>query len=226
MIGLSVTEAVYQHEGKPPVDKPVVFDREVLCGTCRKALPGAPANRILTSQFGSWDAVVPDPVSGTRWLCAPCAWAWRATAYRRRATIIRKSEGAKGAEVAVAHPNRAELVEALTGPIQADVAICVPLSGKKAVLPTAQWGRLASDATTLLWTSRDLRYLRSILRLRNLGTGEADLREPSPPYYLLAKTDPCLHEDIARLWEFLQPIRENKVLFPLFLHLSRKDKAS
>lgn len=128
--------------------------------------------------------------------------------------------------VTIERPTRAGLVSALSGPVGTDVAICVPLSGKKVVLPTAQWGKVASDARVISWTPRHLRQLRAAVALREMGVGEPDLADDAPPFYLLSRTDPSEHAEITRMWRVLDPLRSDKTLLPLFLHLSRKDKAS
>lgn len=222
MTGLSVTAAVYQHEGKPSVDKPVTFDSDALCGTCRERAQTAPAHLILTSQFGSWDAIIVDPKTGARWLCAACAWAWRAVKYRQKATIVRLSEDG---DVSVEHPPLTGLLDALDGPIPLNVAISVPLSKKKAVLPTARWGQVAFDTMRTTWTPRMLRQLRAARHLRARGVAEPDLLADSPPGYLLAKVDtPEEHDLVVRLWRALDPVRHDKTFMPLLLTLSRKDK--
>lgn len=223
MVGISVTKAVYQFEGNPSVDKPVMFDHAAVCGNCETASLTAPASKILTSQFGSWDAIIEDPKGG-RWLCDSCAWAYRSVPYRRAAAIVTLSEAGEGMGGKVEWATKADLVQALSRPIPSNMAISIPLSGKKIVLPTARWGMVATDARLLRWSPRNHRQLKAALELRALGTGEVALAEPSPPYYLLDKTDTGDHPRIKMLWDALKPVRDDKMMLPLIQNLSRKDK--
>lgn len=223
MDGFSVTKAVYQFEGNPSVDKPVIFDNASICGNCKTPSKTAPASRILTSQFGSWDVIMEDPKGG-RWLCEPCAWAYRSVPYRRSPAVVTVDGADDGAVSKVMWANRADLVQMLSRPIPSTMALSIPLSGKKIVLPTARWGMVATDTRVMRWTSRNHHQLQAALELRALGAGESALAEPSPPYFLLDKTELDQHARIKFLWDVLRPVREDKTMLPLFQNLSRKDK--
>lgn len=221
MIGVPVTKAVYQFEGNPPVDKPVIFDHEAVCGNCESPSLTAPAGKVLTSQFGSWDAIIQSPAGG-RWLCAPCAWAYRSVPYRRTPSIITLG-GEKGVG-GVRWASRADLVDILSRPTTSRTALSIPLSGKKMVLPMARWGMVATDTRVFRWSPRNHRQLRAALELRGLGLGETALADSSPPYYLLDKTDTAKHPRIKELWGVLRPVRDDKTMLPFIQNVSRKDK--
>lgn len=223
MIGVSVTKAVYQFEGNPSVDKPVTFDHESVCGNCEKPSLTAPAGKVLTSQFGSWDAIIEAPQGG-RWLCDACAWAYRAVAYRRAPAIITSEEAGSGLGGRVRWATKADLVDALSQPTPSNMALSIPLSGKKMVLPAARWGMVATDTKRFRWSPRNHRQLQAALELRGLGLGEPALAGPSPPYYLLDKTDPAQHPRIKELWDVLRPVRDDKTMLPFIQNVSRKDK--
>lgn len=222
MSGVSVTKAVYQFEGNPSVDKPVTFDHEAVCGNCERRSKTARASKVLSSQFGSWDAIIETPTGG-RWLCTPCAWAYRSVPYRRTPAIITLEDEENGMG-RVEWASKADLVEALSRPISSRMALSIPLSGKKMVLPTARWGMVATDTRMIQWSPRNHRQLRAALELRGLGVGEPALADPSPPYYLLDKTDPVDHPRIKELWAVLQPVRDDKTMLPFIQNVSRKDK--
>lgn len=215
---MTVTEAVYQAVGKPAVDKPVIFEDPGFCGNCHTTAPAAPAHKILTGQFGSWDHIIAD-AHGRRWLCAPCAWAFRAADYRRQNTLITTSG-------ALSHPTAPELQDILQRPISADTAIIVPTSMKKIVLPRARWGTLAHDAGTITWTPRHRRILNAAKRLRALGCTEADLQSPSVPFRILIDADPMTRTEVPELWRTMAPARTDRTYMPLVLTLTRKAKKS
>lgn len=212
--GLATTEALYQARGKPPLDKPVTFETFHLCGNCLNRREAAPAHRILTSQFGSWDDVAQDP-DGGRWLCLPCASTYRAVDLRRRTSIIHQ-------DATLERPDLSGLRAALDRPIGHTTAIIIPLSGKRIIAPRATWGRLVTDTCTLTWTARHKRLMGYGVALREMGFSEAALREDSPPFVVLGSIPPEEHERVRAMWREWRVIREDKTLLPLFLFLSRK----
>lgn len=227
MVGISVTEAVYQLERNPPVDKPVTFDHEAVCGNCSRFTETAPAGKVLTPQFGSWDTIT-EATTGGRWLCQPCAWAYRAVPYRRAPTIVTcgtsGEEDGKGLGARVEWATNADLLDALDHPTDSRTALVIPLSGKKIVLPKAQWGMVATDTKVFRWSPRNRRQLRAAAELRAMKVGEASLAEDSPPFYLLDKTDPTEHARIKELWAVLAPVRADKTMLPFIQKITRKDK--
>lgn len=213
---MTVTEAVYQAAGNPPVDRPVSFDGPRFCGNCRRTRPGAPAHKILTSQFGSWDHITADP-HGARWLCTACAWSYRAADYRRRNTVVT-------AAGSVNHPESAQLREMLTRPIPADTAIIVPVSTKKIVLPLAQWGMLATDAGCLSWRPRHHKATTAATRLRDLGCSEPELSASAPPFRVVSALSASERLEVAALWRSLASVRADKAAMGLIQNLSRRAK--
>lgn len=215
--GTSLSEALYQAAGKPGINKPVPFEETRQCGNCQRSALCAPAKKVLTSQFGSWGDIASDPRGG-RWLCLPCAWAYRNIDLRRKPTML-TSEG-------MTHPTATTLRETLLcKQIPASVAVIIPVSGKRVVLPRAQWGKVTFDGGAIEWTRRDYTILNTMVRLREHGVGERELLEPSPPIRLLMSTDPGTHGDLFAQWQTLDALRNDKVRAPLFLALSRKEKA-
>lgn len=212
----TVTEALYQSHGNPQLDKPVSFDAVHLCGNCQRRRSAAPAGKILTAQFGSWQDVAVDPTGG-RWLCLPCAWSYRAADLRRMTTEV-------SVEGASERLDTAALRERLSKPLSPNHALIVPLGGKKIVAPRAQWGMLASDHAVLAWSARHSRTLKTIMHLRELGFNEAGLSEPSPPYVVMVALDYAIHDEVKRLWSEVAWVREDKILKPLMWFASRDTK--
>lgn len=196
------------------MDKPVTFETFRLCGNCLSRRKVGPAQRILTSQFGSWDDVVQDPEGG-RWLCLPCASTYRATDLRRRTSIIHQ-------DGTLDRPDLIALRAVLNRPIEPTTAIIVPLSGKKIIAPRATWGRLVTDTCTMQWTARHKRLLGYGVALREMGFSESALREESPPFVVLAELPVEEHARVRDMWREWKVIREDKTVLPLFLFLSRK----
>lgn len=210
----TVTEAVYQAEGNPAFDKPVPFSEIHLCGNCRRRRSTAPAKKVLTSQFGSWGDIQQDSTGG-RWLCLPCAWTYRSPDLRRRSTVVHL-------DGTMNRPGIPALREILSAPIPADVAVIVPLSGKRIVAPRARWGQVVFDAGALQWRPRHKRLMHHATRLRELGFTETDLKADSPNHAVLTSLPVETHAEVRSMWREMHPLRDDKSLFPLFLLLSRK----
>lgn len=209
-----VTEALYQGRGKPILDKGGVAKLGQGCGNCRRLVPTVPASSVLTSRFGSWDdiSVAPD---GTRSLCVPCAWAYRQVDLRRSVTLVT-------AEPSVTHPDPAQVRSLLDTALASDVALIVPLSGKRIVAPRARWGCLTTDSGALVWSASHRRLLRLAMQLRAWGFREQGLDEPSPPFDTLVRIDPDLHQQVQRAWAGFEPARADKTMLGVYQRLTRE----
>ena len=211
-----VSEALYHAKGNPPLDKPVTFGGPHLCGSCRRITDTAPAGKVLTSQFGSWDDVVQDPEGG-RWLCLPCASVYRDPTYRRRTHVV-KMDGT------VKHLETTTLREYLRAPIPPDVSLIVPLSGKRIIAPRAKWGSLTTDTGTVHWMAAHKRAMEAGIALREWGFPESSLREGSPPHGIIMKMPFSEHGKVRETWRVFDFARNDKIILPLMLFLSRKSK--
>lgn len=212
---MSFSDAAYQLAGSPGITKPVIFDAEHFCGNCHETKSTAPAKKILTSQFGSWEDIAMDPRGG-RWLCLPCAWAYRDLKLRRISTLIEDG--------AMTHPTPTELrTGVLTGPIPSTTAVVVPVSGKRIVLPKGTWGALTFDGGVMQWRPRDRRLLGVMSMFRAMDVGEKELMADIMPGRVLADTPHHRHTELSEQWTLLDPLRKDKVRAPLFLMLSREN---
>lgn len=212
--GPSVSEVVYRAEGKPDLGKPVNFDSEARCGNCRQATLVARAASVLTSQFGSWDDVVPDPRGG-RWLCKACAWCYRATDLRRAPAVITQKPAA------MSKPVNRTLRATLAGPIPSTTAVIIPLTGKRIVAPRARWGHVTTDFGPMIWRPPHHQMLTAVLRLRELGVGEKALADAAPPWGALRDLTSDEQEEARQLWGTLRAARDDKTLLPLLQRLGR-----
>lgn len=214
MSNWTITEALYHAYGKPDLDRDVTFTNEKICGNCHQRRTTVPAHKILTSQFGTWEDIT-TATDGKRWLCLPCSWTYREASLRRQTTLIT-------AEGTATRLNTTETRSVLSGPIANNTALVIPVSGKKIVAPKAQWGHIATDRGVLYWTPRHAKTLQAAAKLRDMGFTEASLKEPSPPFGIIAQKPLDQHAIIRNLWGRVRTAQEDKALFPLILFASRK----
>lgn len=207
--GEAATAAVYRAMGNPPVNKPVTFDHNGQCGTCRRTTGVCPAGGILTSQFGTWDEIAASH-DGKRWLCMECAALWRNIELRRRRFQL-STDGAL-----IDFPDLVDLTDILTKPLPPTVLVSAPISGKRIVAPTVAWGHVATDGRVLAWDRTWASRLATAVRLRRLGVSlVAIMKDPSIPFAVLAAAPPSTHAELQRDWRLLDPIRADKTVHPL-----------
>ena len=214
--GYPVTEAVYQVEGKGDLGKPVDFDATANCGNCHRRTTVARAATVLTSRFGSWDDIVPDP-NGGRWLCFPCAWCYRTPELRRTPVLVTQTP-------TVERPDATTLLSVLARPIPTDTTVIVPVNGKRIVAPRARWGSLTSDRGPTTWRGRHYQMLTAVNRLHDLGIWEKSLADPAPPWAALEALNTERHAEVRQLWALLKPARDDKTLLPLLQTLGRNTR--
>ncbi|WP_051992197.1 hypothetical protein [Mobilicoccus pelagius] len=87
------------------------------------------------------------------------------------------------------------------------MALTVPRTGRKHLLPSAMWGRIFFDDVAIPWSSADAHRLRVVERLRAAGASEADLRRPSPLWPLLRSAGGA-HTQVLSAWPLLDPWRD------------------
>lgn len=211
---MPVTEALYQAEGNPVLDKagePQIGSR---CGNCRRRVLTVKASSVLTSRFGSWDDIAVEP-DGGRYLCFPCAWTYRCVPLRRTVTLVT-------AEPSLTHPSGVEVRTLLSRALTAQESLIVPLSGKRIVAPRARWGQVTVDSKSFTWSPSHRRLLLLATQLRGWGFRERGLLEPSPPFETLSRIEVGLHEEIRSAWSAFEPARDDKTLIGLYLRLSRE----
>lgn len=211
----ALTVTVFRVVGSPHLGKPVTYSHDAKCGVCRRTTDVAPAGKVLTSSFGSWDDISADQ-SGRRWLCPACVYAFRAPELRTKATIV------TGDPDSLTHPSPHDLAQRLSRAIGATEAVIVPLTRKRVVAPRAAWGKLATDYEVITWSGRDAAMLSAALRLREAGFGPRALADPSPPLTVLRGLPLNQHTRVNQLWRRLQPVRDNKARLPLYQYLTKR----
>jgi hypothetical protein len=214
-----VSIAVYEASDNMPLGKVVSWEQGHVCGSCKRTVETALARTILSAYYGSWEHIDVDAESAKRWLCLPCGAVLRDKDLRRRPiTITKRGE--------MSMPTYQELRDALRDRIPADVAITLPIEGRKAVLAAATWGTLSTDAGSIQWTRAHRRALASIEELGALGFTEGLLSYPSPPFGVLAKIAPDRHQRVRELWQSLAAWRSDVASWPALVRLSRQDKVA
>ena len=169
--------AAWVGAGSPPCGKEgLPWQPVVRCGSCGHRGRGAPAHRVLSWSFSTWDAIRPTD-AGTRWLCEGCAWAYRNThAKRHPYTITWAATGT------TTHHTPAAALAYLRNPtIPGNVAIAYPVGGRRIPLPTAAWGHVAYDGVRTRWGRPAATAIRAALALRECGLNERSLAEPDGP---------------------------------------------
>lgn len=202
-----------------PLGKTVAWESGHTCGNCRRdGHETASARALLSAYYGSWEQIAPDPDSGQRWLCLACGSVLRNKELRRVPMTIDRAKGA------LRHPSFATLRRLLAEPISRDLAVTVPIEGRKAVLASARWGAVTTDAGALDWTSAHRVALAAVVELTSYGFTEGLLSHPSPPFGVLSKAPIDQHARIRQLWGSLNRWREDVAAWPLLVRLARRDK--
>lgn len=201
------------------VGKDVPWEPGHPCGSCGRAgVDTASARALLSAYYGSWEQIGVDPATGARWLCLPCGAVLRDKGLRRMPAIVNRATGS------LTRPSYAELRAVLSAALPRDVAVTVPIEGRKAVLASARWGTVATDAGCITWTSAHRAALATVVELTSFGFTEGLLSHPSPPFGVLSRAPIDQHARIRQLWSSLARWREDVAAWPLLVRLARRDK--
>lgn len=82
-----------------------------------------------------------------------------------------------------------ELHAALARPMDGQRAVCVPLAGRKHLVPWLRWETVLSDHVEMHWRDRECELLARVVALRSAGYGEGALRESAPRQIILRSCD-------------------------------------
>lgn len=146
-------------------------------GECRRC--GAhghltPVASVVSAKFTGFDSL-----GHGDGLCHVCAWAYSAST--RRLTLAISATAATVLD-------SVGLFDQLLRPT-VSTALVVPLSGRKHVLPHAQWGTVRVDDINLVWRTSDITRLRTVAELRSRGVPPSTLEDPCPSWQWL-RTQP------------------------------------
>lgn len=162
------------------------------CCRCGRIAPVTPVCAVVSAKFTAWDQLTPGDG-----LCQPCAWAYTASSRLLMLAI---------------HETRAEVIDTATlfdhlmGSPR-NMALVVPISGRKHNLPHAQWGTIRIDNINLVWHTGDVTRLQVVGSLRSRGLPAAALADPSPPWSWIATQPAELRSAALREWDVLAPWR-------------------
>lgn len=180
------------------------------CARCRDIAPLIVLREVVSENFTGWEGL---DAAGAG-VCVSCAWGYRDSRLRTRPVIV-EAVGARWASPQA-------LLQVLSRPLPPDVTVTVPVSGKKHLLPDAQWGAVSCDAGVLVWHDGPAALVATVAALRAAGVRENEFAGPVPPYRLvmerLSSTEETL--DLLREWESLRPWQAGPHL-PVVLRITR-----
>lgn len=190
------------------------------CARCALEADLTPVREVVSKAFTGFDDWA-EPAG--RGLCGACSWGYSTPALRAVPHLVdRDSAGMR-------ELTRAEAGQMLqVGPLDTGRALVVPLRpGRKHILPTAEWGRVAVDDAHLPWTEREAGLLGVVAGLRELGFGSRMLAEAAPPYTVLSGLPGSVWAQVMDDWARLAVWRvQAGPWLPLAVHLTTPIKES
>lgn len=156
------------------------------------------SSRIISEKFTAFDTWP----FGTRRLCIPCAWAYTRRPTTQQTTLIT-------ADNVTEYPDTTQLAPILMkGPLPNTSAAIVPTAKHRHLLPTAQWGHLATEGIVVRWDAPAAQRLADLSWLRTaIGATWPQLKRPAPPPRLLTSQPADRWAPLLTAWERLQPWR-------------------
>lgn len=207
---------LWQHQGTPvPAD--VSFDPgPATCARCgQDADTSAPLTGVISDKFTGWD----DYATGDRnprW-CVACTWGHTEATLRHFPWFVTPERGGR--------LTPSLLRDLLAAPLDPTVALVVPLSRKKHLLPAARWGVITTDDVHLPWAAADADRLLLLLTLHALGFTETGLLAPAPRFEQLRTLSPDQQALVLTTWPRLAPWRNYPPLMQVALRATRKNAA-
>jgi hypothetical protein len=182
--------------GRPTVDAPPPVGGR--CGRCGTDGPTVTSSRIISEKFTGFDAWP----YGSRRLCVACAWTYSRQPTTQPALLIT-------ATTVTEYPDGADLVHTLTaGALPISRAAVLPTARRRHILPTAEWGHLATDGLVVRWDAAAAARLADLGWLRSeVGATWPQLSRDAPPSRLLTVQPPDRWVQILAAWSQLQPWR-------------------
>jgi len=167
-----------------------------VCARCEVITVLMPIQEVVSSNFTGWEGLAPE----AQGLCESCSWSFRESRLRINAVLVHSELGAVWA-------SRDQVTACLQVPLTEEVALSVPILGKKHLLPYSEWGTVVGDDGALPWREPEAKLTCVVVALRSFGVRESEMGEPVPPYRvvsdLLADTQATL--DLMAKWEELRP---------------------
>lgn len=194
--------AAWLAAGRPVVD--VAAETKGRCGRCGSTALTVPSSQIVSEKFASFDGW---PYGLDR-LCLACAWAYHRAPNAQPALHITAS-------TLTEHTDSTELRDVLcAGALPAGHAVIVPATRRQHILPSAQWGHLATDGFQVRWDAAaaqrltELAWIRGLLAVTKPGAGTwTPLGAPTPPTWLLRAQPAQQWPRLLECWQQLQQLR-------------------
>ncbi len=182
--------------GSPAVDAPEPV--EGLCGRCGQNGPTVTSARIISEKFTGFDAWP----FGSRRLCVPCAWAYSRQPTTQPCLLITDT-------AVTEYSMGSDLGAVLTlGPLSTTQAVVLPTARRRHILPTAEWGHVATDGLVTPWGTQAATRLTDLIWLRSeLGATWPQVCRGAPPPALLKKLPGERWAGLLQAWEGLRPWR-------------------
>lgn len=168
------------------------------CARCGTECPTVTSSRIVSEKFTGFESWP----YGTRRLCVPCAWAYSQPPTTQPPLLI-------SATAVTEYRDGADLSAVLAAGALPDThAALLPTARRRHVLPTTQWGHLATDTLVVRWDSTSAHRLTELAWLRGtMGAAWRQLSATAPPATLLTRTPRAEWPRILGAWSQLQPWR-------------------
>lgn len=186
---LDPVEVAYRHHAPT---EPAAVSTFGVCCRCGQTVPVQSMSSVVSAKFTGFDLL-----GAGDGLCQGCAWAFSTPARRLVLSITATTATLL---------DTPSLFDSLLRP-SGSSAIVVPLSGRKHVLPYAQWGTVRVDDINLTWQPSDVQRLRIVAELRLMGAPATSLPGSAPPARWLTSRHPTTWEAIDRQWRQLNPWR-------------------
>ncbi|SPX94815.1 Uncharacterised protein [Mycobacterium xenopi] len=156
------------------------------------------SSRIISEKFTGFDAWP----FGSRRLCAPCAWAYSHQPTAQPALLITT-------DTVTEYADGAGLSDVLAvGELPTTHAAVLPTARRRHILPTAQWGHLATDNLVVRWDASAAAKLADLVWLRTaMGATWPQLSRLAPPARLVTAHPREHWSRIMTAWSQLQAWR-------------------
>lgn len=213
---VDVVRTAWVAAGRPPV--PGLPSASVVgcCARCGDSGVLVEVRRVVSRSFTGRDHWT---LPGGAGLCSACTWAYREPALRKRAFVVLGHR--QPALHALDSPG---LLEVLAREVDSQTAVAVPRSGRKHLLPGAQWGRVLLDDIALPWSRADATRLAVLEEIRRLGASDADLRLPAPPWPLVQAAGPARRARLVQAWDELRAWRLRPVYLEVAMIAARRPR--
>lgn len=215
---VDVVRAAWVAAGRPRV--PGLPSASVVgrCARCGDSGVLVEVRRVVSRSFTGRDYWT---LPGGAGLCSACTWAYQEPALRKRAHVVLGHR-----QPALHALDSSGLLEVLAREVDSQTVVTVPRSGRKHLLPNAQWGRVLLDDIALPWSRADAARLTVLEEVRGLGASDTDLRQSAPPWPLVQTAGPAQRLQLVQAWDELRLWRNRPPHLEVALVATRRLRAT